>query len=155
LIDLLKTRLSRGERVAVLFPQQRQAFGYATGLREAGIEVENPKELDFTSDRPKLMPYHSAKGLTFDTVFMPRLGKAAFGRVGCERATRVLFVGITRATKWVCISAIGQGGFEPLDRLAFGAMQGCLSIRRQDGKGGVASASTQSSDPDDDLLDLL
>ena len=50
------------------FPRQSQAHGYAKGFKEAGIDVEDPKELDFASDRPKLMPYPSAKGLTFDTV---------------------------------------------------------------------------------------
>jgi len=81
LIDIVRIRLSKGEHIAILFPQQRQAFGYATALKEAGIEVENPKELDFASDKPKRMPYHSAKGLTFDTVVMPRLVEPAFGRM--------------------------------------------------------------------------
>ena len=61
--------------MAILFPQRRQAYGYSKAFAEADIEVENPKDLDFTSDKPKLIPYHSAKGLTFDSVILPRLEK--------------------------------------------------------------------------------
>jgi superfamily I DNA/RNA helicase len=32
-------------------------------------------ELDFNSNLPKVMTYHSAKGLQFDTVFMPHCGE--------------------------------------------------------------------------------
>ena len=32
------------------FPRQSQAHGYAKGFKEAGIDVEDPKELDFASD---------------------------------------------------------------------------------------------------------
>jgi len=156
LIDIVRTRLSKGERVAVLFPQKRQAFGYAKGLIEAGIDVENPKELDFTTDKPKLMPYHSAKGLTFDTVILPRLVPSAFGKMGIERIRRVLFVGITRAMKWVCLSTVGHGGFEPVEQITAAASRGALTIR----EAGQATYPTESvaedrEDDMDDLLDLL
>ena len=125
LIDTVRWRLGGGERIAILFPQQRQAYGYAKGLQEAGIDVENPKELDFTTDRPKVMPYPSAKGLTFDTVILPRLLPSAFGRMGASRIIRVLFVGITRATKWVHLSTVGEeDGFPPLSRIVAGVSDG-------------------------------
>ncbi len=155
LIDLVRTRLTKGERVAVLFPQQRHAFGYATALKEAGIEVENPKELDFTSDRPKLMPYHSAKGLTFDTVLLPRLVASAFGRMSPQRIVRILFVGITRATKWVCLMTTGSDKFEPLARLVPGATQGCLTIRQKEAGHHPVATGTPGGDTEGDIMDLL
>ncbi len=85
--------------------------------------------LDFTTDKPKLMPYHSAKGLTFDTVVLPRLVPSAFGKMGVARIPKVLFVGITRATKWVYLSTVGNGSFAPLERLAAAASDGVLTIR--------------------------
>lgn len=154
LIEIVRTRLAKGERIAVLFPQQRQAYGYATGLQEAGVDVENPKELDFTTDKPKLMPYHSAKGLTFDTVILPRLVPTAFGRMRTERIPRLLFVGITRAIKWVYLSSVDGTHFEPLIRLKAGASAGFLTIRQ----GGPASTSITpppDKEPTDDVLDLL
>jgi len=43
LIETVKVRLSRGERIAVLLPQRRQVYGYAKGFKEAGLPVETPK----------------------------------------------------------------------------------------------------------------
>lgn len=155
LIDTVRWRLGAGERIAILFPQQRQAYGYAKGLKEEGIDVENPKELDFTSDRPKLMPYHSAKGLTFDTVILPRLLPSAFGRMGASRIVRVLFVGITRATKWVHLSTVGEAdGFPPLGRIVAGTSDGVLTIREH-GQQADVSSTPPSDSPSDDVLDLL
>jgi superfamily I DNA/RNA helicase len=155
LIDLVRTRLAKGERVAVLFPQQRQAYGYASALEQAGIEVENPKELDFTSDKPKLMPYHSAKGLTFDTVLLPRLLGSAFGRMGSQRIPRILFVGITRATKWVCLMTSENENFEPLERLIPGVSSGCLSIRKEEVSRRSTVAGASDGEAEDDILDIL
>ena len=156
MIDLVRSRLAKGERIAVLFPQQRQVFGYAKGLKEAGIDVENPKELDFNSDKPKLMPYHSAKGLTFDTVIMPRLVESAFGKkMSPERITRVMFVGITRATKWVCLCTTGESRIVALDRLIAGAEAGFLTIREPGESARDESPPKPAVPPEDDALDLL
>lgn len=114
LIEVVRTRLDRNERIAILFPTRKHVFGYAKGLREAGLEVEVPGQpgrkrrntmatIDFDTSRPKLMAYPSAKGLTLDTVLMPCLNRRLF-RVSGEQLERWLFVGITRATKWIYFS---------------------------------------------------
>jgi hypothetical protein len=41
--------------------------GFAKGLADAGLTVESQDDADFTSDAPKLLTCHSAKGLTFDS----------------------------------------------------------------------------------------
>lgn len=114
LYRVVRERQMKNDRIAILYPQVRQVLGYARRLLEAGIEVEVPPRRwgkaefpphDFNSSRPKLMPYHSVKGLTFDTVIMPRLTRDSFGRFSAERIERLLFVGITRAAKWVFLSA--------------------------------------------------
>lgn len=154
LIDVVRTRLAKGERIAVLFPQQKQAFGYAKGLCEAGVEVENPKQLDFTTDKPKLMPYHSAKGLTFDTVILPRLIPSAFRNLDAERLSRLIFVGITRAIKWVYLSTVDGADFEPLSKLTGPDSGKFLTVRQ--GEVSPATPSTPppqaSADGIDDLL---
>lgn len=63
---------------------------------------------------------------------MPRLVNAAFFNVSSERQNRLLFVGITRAAKWVYLSTIQYG------KDAKSTGQGVLSEKE-----------------DDDLLDIL
>ena len=116
LAEVARARQALGERVAILVPGRRQVQRLAAGLAQAGIPVEVPANrkrqsqdvrlpaLDFSSCLVKVMPYHSAKGLTFDTVLLPRLVDSAFRKVDEEQLLRLLFVGITRATTWVFLS---------------------------------------------------
>ena len=107
LIQSLKVRLGYGDSIAVLFPQQRQVHGFAQGIKQAGIEVEihqRDAAMDFRNGLPKLMTYHQAKGLTFDSVFLPRLVKASFAGALENQLEHLLFVGISRAVKWVYLS---------------------------------------------------
>jgi hypothetical protein len=113
----------------------------AKGLSEAGLEVEVPAQtgrrqelptLNFASERPKLMPYPSAKGLTFDTVIMPRLVPKSFGSTPFERIEKLLFVGITRATRWVYFSTVGEGQLTVFNCLRAVADQGHLHIQSGD-----------------------
>ena len=114
LIDVVRTRIDRNERIAILFPTNRHMFGYARALVDAGLEVEvnqsrrSEKDalpaIDFGSPLPKLMPYPSSKGLTFDTVLMPRLNRRFLKKTEPDRLERWLFVGLTRATRWIYIS---------------------------------------------------
>lgn len=164
LMEVLRIRQAKGERIGILLPQKRQVYGFAKGMREAGLEVEtpsdwsNPDGLDFNNDLPKIMSYHSAKGLTFDTVLMPRLVPASFSKLSQSRIDRLLFVGITRATKWVFMSTIHDSPLPSIERLKPLASRGCLTI--QDGSqlpsqttGSTATHHTKKDD--DDLLDLL
>jgi superfamily I DNA/RNA helicase len=157
LIEMLRVRLAMGEKIAILLPQRRQVYGFAQGLREAGLEVETPKDCDFSTDLPKILPFPSAKGLTFDTVLMPRLVPSAFVKLHASRIDRLLFVGITRATKWVYMSTAGNSSFSSLEKLAAGASKGCLTVQypRQAGlrRGEKDEASTAS--PEEALTDLL
>ncbi len=113
LVEILRERLLIDQRIAVLFPLRRQVFGFADGLKRAGIEVETQESLNFGSSRPKLITYASAKGLTFDSVLLPRLVPESFPRMSPERMQRLLFVAITRATNWVYLST-NEGNELPL-----------------------------------------
>lgn len=100
------------------------------------------------------LPYHSAKGLTFDTVILPRLVPSAFGKMGPERIERMLFVGITRAIRWVYLSTVAdREALPPLKRM-IARSDGALTIRRH----GEASSTAPPETPkaaSDDVLDLL
>ena len=155
LAEVLRTRLGMGERVAILTPRTRQMFGVAKGLRERGIDVETKQALDFNSDRPKVIPYPSAKGLTFDSVLMPRLTDKSFEKEDDERVERLLFVGITRAMKWVYMSSTDPYSLSPLDTLGEAEDAGSLEIQT-DGHLQPAHRPTADDEEDvDDLIDLL
>jgi hypothetical protein len=50
------------------------------------------------------MAYHSAKGLTFDSVLMPRLVSSSFQRVTPDRLERLVFVALKTEPWTVCIA---------------------------------------------------
>jgi superfamily I DNA/RNA helicase len=102
LLELLRVRLSLGDRVGILLPLNRQVYGFQKWLAGEGIEAETTKNLDFASEAPKLLTLHSSKGLTFDSVLIPRL--SAVNLPQGEQATRLVYVGITRATRWAYLA---------------------------------------------------
>lgn len=113
LVEILRERLLRNERVAILFPTFPQVGLFADFLRDQGIVADRQPQtdrqgrreaLDFASGRPAVLTYHSAKGLTFDSVLLPGVTKTAI-RARHSSARRMLFVAITRATRWVYASS--------------------------------------------------
>ena len=73
IIELIQNK--HMEDVGILFRQNdevEEAYNY---FQEHGLNVEakfgKHMDLDFTSDNPKLMTYHSSKGLQFENVFLP------------------------------------------------------------------------------------
>ena len=151
LIEMVKLRVQKGDRVAVLLPLKKQVFGFAKGMREAGVDVETQDSLDFGSDTPKVITYHSAKGLTFDAVLLPRLTPSSFSAFSPERIERLLFVALTRATRWVYLSTDGR--LPQLQRLETLVKEKRLTVKTP------ASPSTKlpapSKDNMEDLLDAL
>lgn len=155
LIETLKVRIGQGERVAILLPLKRQVFGFAEGLREAGLEVETQKELNFSSDKPKLITFHSAKGLTFDTVLLPRLTAKSFPNMSDAKIERLLFVGLTRATRWVYLSATQQSGIKLLDRLLPLGDQKQLTVQYGSDAPPAGPETTDGDGSGDDLLNIF
>lgn len=121
LAQIIKDRQLTGDRIAILLPNNAKLFSLAGLLTKAGLEVEVPSKgrqdnyptHDFKSERPKLLTYYGAKGLTFETVIMPRLVPNSFLQVRPERLAKLLFVGITRATQWVYMSTV-EGPMLPI-----------------------------------------
>jgi superfamily I DNA/RNA helicase len=152
LIELVALRAQRGGRIGLLFPQRRQAWGYAKALREAGLHVEEGKEVDFETDAPKAMTIASAKGLTFDSVIVPRLSKAGFGPVDEEKIDRMLFMAATRATDWVAfMTSRDDLGLE--SRLA--ALAKDQKVRIDTGENRINTYRAPSSSGEESPMDLL
>ncbi len=81
-------------------------------LEHVALVMENDENSD--GDRLSLMTLHAAKGLEFDTVFLPGWEEGLFpharameegGEKGLEEERRLAYVGITRARKQAIISA--------------------------------------------------
>jgi superfamily I DNA/RNA helicase len=137
-------------------------------LRAAGLNVEtvakkrgDPDALNFSSDQPKVMSFHAAKGLTFDSVLMPRLVDSSFRRWTQVELNRMLFVGITRAIKWVYMSTNDGGVLRGNRQIQDLFRAGALSIQRaRTGMGnlfetGPAGAKPAQQKKDDGLGGLL
>jgi superfamily I DNA/RNA helicase len=85
--------------VGILFPTNNDVekaktyynkinWGVEVKVRRAG---EDYMDLDFKTDNPKLMTYHSAKGLQFEAVFLPKC------EVANESDRNPLYVALTRS----------------------------------------------------------
>lgn len=102
--------------VAILLPDNDMVKAIGTLLKELGIDFEmryNDKEnwhnsvdtLDFSSTNPKLMTYHSAKGLQFETIFLPCIEDFVDDRSSDSKA---LYVAMTRTYRYLYIMYSGQ-----------------------------------------------
>jgi superfamily I DNA/RNA helicase len=155
LYEALKARQRMGERTAILVPLKKQVFGFAKGLNEAGFEVEAQDQPDFRNDKPKVLSYFSAKGLTFDSVLLPRLVSTSFPNMADERIERLLYVALSRARNWAMLSTTIDKELPALARIKALVGKGDITVQR-------ASPFTQRSNVPDSIeesegsvLDLL
>ena len=90
------------QSIGILLPSNELVIDTCVKLQNLGVSVEfkyNDEEcgnfvdtLDFTSTTPKILTYHSAKGLQFDTVILPMYVGA-----GDDESRKTLYVAMTRA----------------------------------------------------------
>lgn len=92
------------EDVAILLPDNesvKQVSSYLTNMnvnhelkyQDSNNWHNNVENLNFNTTNPKVMTYHSAKGLQFETVFLPCVNSSA------ERNRKALYVAMTRTYK--------------------------------------------------------
>ena len=140
--EVIRQRQMMNERVGVVVPKNKQVHGFASALQERGIDIEKavpPKkpgmtmDFDFDNSLPKIATYHSAKGLTFDSVLLPKITSNAFDNIhDSGLRQRMLFVGIARATQWVYLSTTKGMELKEFSLLENAAAKNHLTI--QDGK---------------------
>lgn len=93
--------------VAILVPKNNMVKDVGNALLNLGLNVElryndeddfrNSKDLlNFSSSNPKVMTYHSAKGLQFETIFLPEI--EYFNDDGSSHR-KALYVAMTRTYK--------------------------------------------------------
>ena len=112
--DIIKNKSL--EDVGILFRHNEDveyAYRYLSGK---GLTVEakygRQMDLDFRSDNPKLMTYHSSKGLQFENVFVPDCSAEK------EEERNPLYVAITRTYEMLYIMHTGNlsSFFDPIPR---------------------------------------
>ncbi len=101
IISLIKNK--NMEDVGILFRANKEVEHAYNYFSKKGLNVEakinQQIDLDFTSDNPKLMTYHSSKGLQFEHVFLPN----------CDDNDRnPLYVAITRSYEGLYIMYSGN-----------------------------------------------
>lgn len=125
LAEIIGRRQVLNERIGIIVPTKRQVHIISKGLEERGVAVEKAihpdvpadedQPLNFGSPVPKVSTYHSAKGLTFDIVLMPRLIDRSFPWVHGAARHRMLFVGIARARQWAYLSTVKGDAFAEME----------------------------------------
>ncbi|MDT8395401.1 MAG: ATP-binding domain-containing protein, partial [bacterium] len=106
--------------------------GISRGMNERGIQVETVKARgqvreDFNMLTPKILTVHSAKGLTFDTVMIPRIVDCKYG--WARNIRKMLFVASTRALEWVYYGTVDKDMCDELKCLLPLEQKGALEIQ--------------------------
>lgn len=112
--DIIKKR--NFTDVAILLPDNKSVVKTHNILNEIGLNHEakykdeedwrnNVETLNFNTTNPKLMTYHSAKGLQFEAVFLPETNLCNYGTVSPkDRSQRkALYVAMTRTYNYLYV----------------------------------------------------
>jgi len=139
LAEVVRSRQVMNERIGIIVPTNRLLHGIAEGLAERGVTVEKAATKEkagkievtcsFTNLVPKIATFFMAKGLTFDSVLLPRLTAKAYDWTRREQLKRMMFVGIARATQWVYLSTVKGTEFDEMEVLKEAAAQGHMTMQ--------------------------
>ena len=121
IIDLIKKKKMRN--VGILVPSNERVLSLMNSFSEHNFLCEfkynagyndsrNKVKLDFKSPLPKLMTYHSAKGLQFETVILPFFEGAAD-----KDARKALYVAMTRTYRFLYVMYSDNTLSEPLNKV--------------------------------------
>ncbi|MEX8501339.1 3'-5' exonuclease [Leptothrix ochracea] len=119
-VDLLTERIAAQQaegmglnEIAVLFRVKYLMRPLEEALRRRGIAVQSMgsqafRRFDWKTPSVKLVTLHSAKGLEFSHVYVAGLHAMPYGNEDLEEEVRLLYVGMTRATQTLVLSAHGR-----------------------------------------------
>ncbi len=151
LAAIVKREIERNARVAILMPTNRLVGSCANRLRERGVDpVETvvaweSDDARFNDLTPKVLTVHSAKGLSFDSVLIPRLTPRAYGHMQ-QGARTLLFVGVARALEWVYLSTVQGEELPEIGLLAPALRQGHIEELGEASRGHAPARQTEFDD---------
>lgn len=119
--EIVKQEIGANNRVAILLADNRAVNRAYDALAGSGVPVERvtarqPADADFNGLTPKILTVFSAKGLSFDTVLIPRITRQHYAHAPTT-AAQMLFVACTSARDWVCLSTVQGSEIRELRRL--------------------------------------
>lgn len=128
--EIVKQEIRSNNRTAILLADNATVNRGHAALAGGGIPVEKvtaraPADADFNALTPKILTVFSAKGLSFDTVLIPRITRQHYAHAATA-AERMLFVACTRAREWLCLSTVQGSEIRELRRLESLALAGHL-----------------------------
>ena len=100
---------------------------------------------------PKIATYYSAKGLTFDSVLLPRLTESSFSWIEDSTRMRLFFVGIARATQWVYLSTVKGKEFSEIKVIHDAETNGHLTLQHTYDFNQESTQKPRSEDFEDDF----
>lgn len=101
-IDAIARMIKQGlvSDVGILVPYNDDVDAVSSKLKQYQINHElkskTSETLDFTTENPKVMTYHSAKGLQFGTVFLPNIVPLSTDPQRKDLEQKALYVAMTR-----------------------------------------------------------
>ncbi len=138
LSQVVQQKLVQKNRVGILVPTNRLVHSLAKSLLDKGIETEKAITIDaqnvihspydFRSNLPKITTYSMARGLTFDSVLLPRLTEDSLSGLSTMQQKQLLFMGISRASQWVYLSTVKGKEFLEMAELRSAQSDGQLRI---------------------------
>lgn len=157
LAEIVSQRQIMNERIGIIVPTNRQLYGFTKGLEDRGVAVEKAVArsesggCDFGNATPKIATYYSAKGLTFDSVLLPRLTEASFSWIEDSTRMRLFFVGIARATQWVYLSTVEGKEFAEVEFIRNAEKKGHVTIQQGDSFIPKGAKAPLGGDQEDDF----
>lgn len=145
------------ERIGIIVPTNRQLYGFTKGRDERGVTVEkavpraDDSDCNFGNNIPKIATYFSAKGLTFDSVLLPRLTEPSFSWVDEKIRLRLLFVGIARATQWIYLITVEGNEFAEMEIINRANSNGHLVLQYGHDSPKYIESESQSDDKEDEF----
>jgi superfamily I DNA/RNA helicase len=139
LADIIRLREHMGDRIGILVSQPRLVHRIAGGLAGRRVTVEKAvvadaqnvfhPPYDFGRKTAKITTFEMGRGLTFDVVLLPNLTEDAFTGLSGRQRRLYLFSGISRARKWVHLSAVSGLEFDEFRNIKKAAAEGHIILQ--------------------------
>jgi superfamily I DNA/RNA helicase len=146
--DAIVERGQLGQSTLILGSSKSWVKSVVDDLGKAGVNVVSAAHLSAAGNLPEVVTYHSAKGLTVDSVFLPDLDSLIGDKFYEAPVANLLFVAVTRATHYVWIGLKKDSKWRYLSQIEALEKAGVVQIVHASTK--APTEQIQTVDEDDD-----
>jgi superfamily I DNA/RNA helicase len=134
LSEIARQEIASNRRIGILMVDNAMVTSAYDHLSGAGVPAQkitarDPVYADFNELTPKIFTIFSSKGLSFDTVLVPRITRQYYVHT-LPRPSQMLFVACTRALDWVYLSTVEGREISELQELTGPVSAGFLAEQR-------------------------